>query len=79
MILRLLVKLFQENKCEKWIIAMEDELISMQQNEVWELLDVLEGFKLTSCKRYLRLKKIIKGRLLESKTCCYRMHVVRRY
>ena len=35
---------------DKWIDAMNDELKSMDQNKVWELVELLEEYKVVGCK-----------------------------
>jgi len=34
----------------KWADAMKDKLKSMEQNEVWDLVELLEGCKRVRCK-----------------------------
>ena len=34
----------------KWMNTMKDELKSMDQNEVWNLVELLEGYKKIGCK-----------------------------
>ena len=38
------------NNSEKWINAMKEELKSMDDNKVWDLVELPEGSKQVSCK-----------------------------
>ena len=40
----------------KWIEAMKDEMKSMKENDVWDLVEFLEGTKLISCKWIYKTK-----------------------
>ena len=40
----------------KWIEAMKDEMKSMKDNDVWDLVEFLEGTKLISCKWIYKTK-----------------------
>ena len=40
----------ESNDSPKWIDAMNDELKSMDQNKVWDLVELLEGYKNVGCK-----------------------------
>ena len=35
----------ESNEFDKWIDAIKDELKSMEQNNVWDLIQLLEGSK----------------------------------
>jgi hypothetical protein len=35
---------------KKWLEVMEDELSSMSSNDVWDLLEILDGAKKIGCK-----------------------------
>jgi hypothetical protein len=39
---------------DKWLEAMESELISMHDNQVWNLVDPIEGVRPVDCKWILR-------------------------
>ena len=43
------------DKSDKWIDVMKEELKSMTQNNVWDLVELLEGSKRVGCKWFLRL------------------------
>ena len=38
------------NNSDKWLDAMKDELKSMAHNDVWDLMELLEGCKRVGCK-----------------------------
>ena len=38
------------DKFDKWIDAMKEELKSMTQNNVWDLVELPEGSKRVGCK-----------------------------
>jgi hypothetical protein len=40
----------------KWIDAMKDELKSMAQNEVWDLVELPNGYKKVGCKWVFKTK-----------------------
>ena len=42
---------------EKWLIAMRSEIESMGDNQVWNLVDLPDGFKAIECK-WIYKKKI---------------------
>ncbi|RVW31096.1 Retrovirus-related Pol polyprotein from transposon TNT 1-94 [Vitis vinifera] len=48
---------------DKWIDAMNDELKSMDQNKVWELVELPEGYKTVSCKWVFKTKRDSKGNI----------------
>jgi hypothetical protein len=43
--------------------AMKDELNSMDQNEVWDLVESLEGYKKVGCKWVYKIKRDSKGNI----------------
>ncbi|KAL6338190.1 hypothetical protein AAG906_015153 [Vitis piasezkii] len=47
----------------KWIDAMNDELKSMDQNKVWELVELPEGYKAVGCKWVFKTKRDSKGNI----------------
>ena len=46
---------------EEWIKAMNDEILSMNHNGVWELVEIPNGFKPTGCKWVFKTKKDSNG------------------
>ena len=51
---------------ERWLGAVESEMQSMYDNQVWTLVDPLEGAKIIKCKWIFKEKaeEIFKGRLV---------------
>jgi hypothetical protein len=47
----------------KWVEAMEDEMLSMKHNDVWELMELPNGFKPIGCKWVYKTKKDSKGNI----------------
>ena len=47
----------------KWMNAMKDELKSMNQNEVWDLVELPEGYKKVGCKWVFKTKSDSKGNI----------------
>jgi hypothetical protein len=47
----------------KWMNAMKDELKSMDQNEVWDLVELPEGYKKVGCKWVYKTKHDFKGNI----------------
>uniref|UniRef100_A0A2N9GXV9 Reverse transcriptase Ty1/copia-type domain-containing protein n=1 Tax=Fagus sylvatica TaxID=28930 RepID=A0A2N9GXV9_FAGSY len=47
----------------KWMNAMKDELKSMNQNEVWDLVELPEGYKKVGCKWVFKTKSESKGNI----------------
>ncbi|RDX68108.1 hypothetical protein CR513_52937, partial [Mucuna pruriens] len=56
-------QVMQSSKSQKWIDAMKDEMKSMQDNDVWDLIELLEGVKPVSCKWIFKTKKDSKGNI----------------
>ena len=48
---------------DKWIDAMNDELRSMDQNKVWELVELPERYKTVGCKWVFKTKRDSKGNI----------------
>jgi hypothetical protein len=48
---------------EKWINAINDELKSIEQNEVWDVVDLPEGFKTVRCKWVFKTKRDCNGNI----------------
>ena len=46
-----------------WFDAMKDELDSMKNNEVWDLVELLKGAKATDCKRVFKTKRGLLGNI----------------
>ncbi|RDX64379.1 hypothetical protein CR513_57076, partial [Mucuna pruriens] len=57
----------QSSNSQKWIDAMKDELKYMQDNDVWDLIELLEGVKPIGCKWIFKTKKDSKGLPHETK------------
>ena len=47
----------QGNDSGKWFHAMEEELKSMDQNQVWDLVELLKGCKRVGCKWVFKTKR----------------------
>ncbi|RDX79943.1 hypothetical protein CR513_39572, partial [Mucuna pruriens] len=53
----------QSSNSQKWIDAMKDELKSVQDNDVWDLVELSEGIKPIDCKWIFKTKKDSKGNI----------------
>ena len=51
----------ESSNSQKWIDAMNEEMKSMKDNDVWELVPLLEGAKPIGCKWIFKIKKDSKG------------------
>ena len=49
------------DKVNEWLIAMGDEMQSMSNNDVWELVDLPKGYKPIGCKWVFKTKRDNKG------------------
>ncbi|RVW64728.1 Retrovirus-related Pol polyprotein from transposon TNT 1-94 [Vitis vinifera] len=49
------------DKANEWLIAMRDEMQSMSDNDVWELVDLPKGYKPIGCKWVFKTKRDNKG------------------
>ena len=49
------------SQSNKWIEAIHDEMQSMANNEVWELVELPEGFKPIKCKWVFKIKRDSNG------------------
>ena len=49
------------DKANEWLIAMRDEMQSMSNNDVWELVDLPKGYKPIRCKCVFKTKRDNKG------------------
>lgn len=47
----------------EWKIAMEEELMSMKHNKVWELVELPQGCKAVDCKWIYKMKRDSKGQV----------------
>ena len=51
----------ESSTSQKWIDAMTEEMKSMKDNDVWDLVPLLEGAKPIGCKWIFKTKKDSKG------------------
>jgi hypothetical protein len=51
------------NNSVKWIDAMNDELKSMDQNKVWDIVELPGGYKTVGCKLVFKTKRYSKGNI----------------
>ena len=51
------------DKFDKWIDAMKEELKSMTQNNVWDLVELQEGSKQVGCKWVFKTKHDSNGNI----------------
>ncbi|RDY14606.1 hypothetical protein CR513_00304, partial [Mucuna pruriens] len=58
----------QSSNSKKWIDAMKDEMKSMQDNDIWDLVELPEGVKPIGCKWIFKTKKDSKGNIERYKT-----------
>ncbi|RVW34949.1 Retrovirus-related Pol polyprotein from transposon TNT 1-94 [Vitis vinifera] len=61
----------QSSDSEKWIEAMKDEMKSMKDNGVWDLVELPEGVKSIGCKWIFKTKHDSKGNIVR-----YKAHLV---
>ncbi|RVW97032.1 Retrovirus-related Pol polyprotein from transposon TNT 1-94 [Vitis vinifera] len=61
----------QSSDSEKWIEAMKDEMKSMKDNGVWDLVELPKGVKLIGCKWIFKIKRDSKGNIVR-----YKAHLV---
>ena len=54
---------------QNWINAMKDEMKSMKDNNVWDLVELSEGVKPISCKWIFKMKMDSKGNIERYKAC----------
>ncbi|RVW97553.1 Retrovirus-related Pol polyprotein from transposon TNT 1-94 [Vitis vinifera] len=57
----------QSSNSEKWIEAMKDEMKSMKDNGVWDLVDLPKGVKPIGCKWIFKTKRDSKGNIVRYK------------
>jgi len=53
----------EANNSIKWIDAMNDELKSMDQNKVWDIVELPEGYKTVGCKWVFKTKRVSNGNI----------------
>jgi hypothetical protein len=53
----------ESNDSAKWINVVNDELKSMDQNEVWDLVELPEGYNKVHCKWVFKTKRDSKGNI----------------
>ena len=51
----------ESSKSQEWIDAMNEEIKSMKDNDVWDLVPLLEGVKPIGCKWIFKTKRDLKG------------------
>ena len=59
----------QSSNSEKWIEVMKDEMKSMIDNGVWDLVELTECVKPIGCKWIFKTKQDSKGNIVRYKTC----------
>ena len=59
----------ESSNSQKWIDAMNEEIKSMKDNDVWDLILLLEGTKPIGCKWIFKTKRDSKGNMERYKTC----------
>ncbi|RVW88213.1 Retrovirus-related Pol polyprotein from transposon TNT 1-94 [Vitis vinifera] len=57
------VQVKQSSNSEKWIEAMKEEMKSMKDNGVWDLVELPEGIKPIGCKWIFKTKRDSKGNI----------------
>ena len=58
----------KSSKSQKWINAMNEEIKSMKDNDVWDLVPLPEGVKPIGCKWIFKTKRDLKGDVGRYKT-----------
>jgi hypothetical protein len=56
-------EVMKSKKMLKWHEAMEEELKSMSSNDVWDLVEILDGAKWVGCKWVYKIKYYSKGKI----------------
>ena len=51
----------ESSNSQKWIDAMNEEINSMKDNDVWDLVPLLKGAKPIGCKWIFKTKRDLKG------------------
>ena len=57
----------QSSDFEKWIEAIKDEIKSMKDNRVWDLVELPEGVKSIGCKWIFKTKQDSKDNIVRYK------------
>ena len=57
----------QSSDSKKWIEVMKDEMKSMKDNDVQDLVELLEGVKPIGCKWIFKTKLDLKGNIVRYK------------
>ena len=55
------------SESDQWLNAMKSEMDSMYTNQVWTLVDPLEGIKLIGCKWIFKKKTDMEGNVITYK------------
>ena len=66
-----LQQVLQSSKSHKWIDAMKDEMKSMEDNDVWDLIELPKGSKPIGCKWIFKTKRDSNGNVER-----YKAHLV---
>jgi len=53
----------KSSKSQKWIGVMKEEIKSMRDNDVWDLVELLEGVKPIGCKWIFKTKRNSMGNI----------------
>jgi len=53
----------KSSKSQKWIGAMEEELKSMRDNDIWDLVELPEGVNPIGCKWIFKTKRDYMGNI----------------
>jgi len=53
----------KSSKSQKWIGVMEEEIKSMRDNDVWDLVELPEGVKPIGCKWIFKTKRDSMGNI----------------
>ena len=59
----------ESSNSQKWIDAMNEEMKSMKDNDVWDLISLSEDGKLIGCKWIFKTKRDSKGNMERYKDC----------
>ena len=62
-----LVLHLNNSESDKWLEAMKSEMDSMYTNQVWTLIDQLEGIKPIKCKWIFKKKTDMEGNVITYK------------
>ena len=56
-------KAINDDNSDKWLDVMKEELESMAQNDVWDLIELPEGCKRVGCKWVFKTKRDSHGNI----------------